>query len=49
MFEVVVQLFTEVPYTCSEPCQTSKMGRFMKIVNGFQRLTVSTKRSILDV
>ena len=33
----------------SQPCQTSKMERFGKIVNRFQRLTIFTKRSILDV
>ena len=31
----------------SEPCQTSKMKRFAKIVNSFYSLTTSTKRSIL--
>ena len=28
---------------------TSKMEHFVKIVNGFQPLTIITKRSILDV
>ena len=35
------------PY--SEPCQTSKMKRFAKIVKGFYPLPISTKRSILAV
>ena len=33
----------------SEPCQTSKMNYFAKIVNGFQPLTNIAKLSILDV
>ena len=33
----------------SELWQTSKMERFTKIVNGFQPLTIFSKRSILDV
>ena len=32
----------------SEPCQTSKMKRVVKIVNAFQPLTIFTKGSILD-
>ena len=32
-----------------EPCQTSKMERFAKIVNDFYPLTIFTRRSILDV
>ena len=32
----------------SKPCQTSKVECFAKIVNGFHRLTVFTKRSNLD-
>ena len=37
--------------TYSEPCHTSNMERFVKIVNGFQlkTLTIFTKHSILDV
>ena len=31
------------------PPATSKMERFVIIVNGFQPLTIITKRSILDV
>ena len=33
----------------SEPCQTSKMVRFAKIVNNCNPLTISTTYSILDV
>ena len=33
----------------SEPCQTSKIVRFTKIVNGFEQLTIFAKRSILDI
>ena len=33
----------------SEPCQTSKLERFAKIVDGFKPLTIFAKRSILDV
>ena len=33
----------------SRPAATSKMERFVIIVNGFQPLTIITKRSILDV
>ena len=32
----------------SEPCETSKMELFAKIVKGFHSLTILTKRSILD-
>ena len=33
----------------SEPRQKSKMELFQKIVHGFKRLTISVKRSILDI
>ena len=33
----------------SEPYQTFKMERFAKIVNGEKSLTISAKRTILDV
>ena len=33
----------------SEPCQTSKMGCFAKIVDGSKPLTIFAKRSILIV
>ena len=33
----------------SRTAATSKMERFVSIVNGFQPLTIITKRSILDV
>ena len=33
----------------SEPCQTSKMKCFAKIINGLKLLTIFAKRSILDV
>ena len=33
----------------SRTAATSKMERFVIIVNGFQTLTIITKRSILDV
>ena len=33
----------------STVAETSKMERFVIIVNGFQPLTITTKRSILDV
>ena len=33
----------------SRPAAASKMERFVIIVNGFQPLTIITKRSILDV
>ena len=33
----------------SRAAATSKMERFVIIVNGFQPLTIVTKRSILDV
>ena len=33
----------------SRAAATSKMDRFVIIVNGFQPLTIITKRSILDV
>ena len=33
----------------SEPCQTSKMVRFVKRDKSFYKLSISAKRSILDV
>ena len=33
----------------SEPCQTSKMEFFAKLVKGFKPLTIFVKSSILDV
>ena len=33
----------------SEPCQTSKIEHFVKIVNDFQPLSIFVKRSILDI
>ena len=33
----------------AEPCETSKMGHFAKIVNDLLLLTIFAKRSILDV
>ena len=33
----------------SDPCQTSKMENFAKIVDGFQPLPIFAKRSIIDV
>ena len=35
------------PKVYSEPCQTSKVTRFAKMVNDFQPLTVFAKHSIL--
>ena len=37
------------PEAYSEPCQTSNVVCFAKIVNGFEALNVFTKSSILDV
>ena len=37
------------PEAYLEPCQKSKMERFMKIFNVFQPLTIFAKCSILDV
>ena len=48
-------VFTELPIedltteAYSEPCQTSKMGRFVKIVNRLKSLTIFIKRTILDI
>ena len=33
----------------SESCETSKTGRFAKLIKVFQSLTIFVKRSILDV
>ena len=33
----------------SEPCQTSKMERFMEIVNDFYLLTILVRLSILHI
>ena len=40
---------TDQIQTRSRTAATSKMERFVTIVNGFQSLTIITKRSILDV
>ena len=37
------------PAAYSEPCQTTNMEYFAKIVNDFQRLAIFAKRSILDI
>ena len=41
--------WSQMRQTFSEPCQTSEMRRFTKIVNSFYSLTISAKHSILDV
>ena len=33
----------------SEPCQQAKMGHFAKIVNSYKPLSITIKRSFLDV
>ena len=38
-----------IPTAYSEPCQTSQIVRFAKIVKSFEPLTVCVKGSILDV
>ena len=43
----IFSLFTWSPEAYSEPCQLSKMERFMKVVNDFQTLTNFTKGFIL--
>ena len=42
-------LSTSIIRAGSRAAATSKMERFVIIVNGFQPLTIITKRSILDV
>ena len=37
------------PEVYIEPCQTYKVELFVKAVNVFQPLTISVKRSILDI
>ena len=37
------------PEAYSGQCQTSKMDRFAEIVNNLLPLTISAKRSILDI
>ena len=37
------------PEAYSEPCHTSEMKNFAKIVNSFKPLTIFAKRSTLDV
>ena len=41
--------FFRQKHAYSEPRQKSKMERFVKIVHGFRRLTISVESSILDV
>ena len=45
---LIPQLY-ELPESYSKPCQTSKMKRFAKTVDGRKPLTIFSKRSILDV
>ena len=50
--EFLLELFLFELMDCrggSRAAATSKMERFVIIVNGFQPLTIITKRSILDV
>ena len=44
----MMELFCKKVRGGSRAATTSKMERFVIIVNGFQPLTVFTKRSILD-
>ena len=52
MEELILQfynLWTWVSETYWEFCQTCKMERFAKIINGWKPLIIFAKRSILDV
>ena len=42
-------MFNRILSDGSRAAATSKMERFVTVVNGFQPLTIMTKRSILDV
>ena len=44
----IVQRFEELSKGGSRAAATSKMERFVTLVNGFQPLTIITKRSILE-
>ena len=44
----IVQRLEELSKGGSRAAATSKMERFVIIVNGFQSLTIITKRSILE-
>ena len=46
-YEAELQMMILKPKVYSEPCQTSKVKRFAKMVNDFHPLTVFAKRSIL--
>ena len=46
---VVYPLPKIINYDDDNYCQTFKIGRFAKIVNGYKALTIFAKRSILDV
>ena len=53
-FRTVAKFSEKLPfltpwYVYSEPCQVSKLERFPKKVNGWKRLTIFAKHSILDV
>ena len=43
------QRFSRISHTYSEPCQTSKIELSTNKDNSFQYLTISLKKSILDV
>ena len=47
--KLIIQFPIEVPRGGSRTAATFKMERFVIIVNGFQLITIITKRSILDV
>ena len=47
---IIIELFSMLhAEVYSEPCQISKIKLFVKIVNGFQQLTIFAKSSTLDV
>ena len=47
-YYALMHIFDASTKAHSQPCQTSKMERFAKIVDGFKPLIVCTKSSILD-
>ena len=49
VFEVYISLLDTMLRGGSRTAATSKMEHFVIIVNGFQSLTIITKRSILEV
>ena len=48
LWQIFLSPFLNSAEVYSEPCQSSKIECYAKIVNGWQQLTIFAKHSILD-